>query len=68
MLKHSQGKGKNDNTYIQYYSIRKAHSAYSNVFKGGPIRRLDNRKLRTEKGQMLSFVKGLTFFDLLIIM
>jgi hypothetical protein len=60
MLKHSQGKGKNDNAYIQYDSIRKARSAYSNVFEGGPIRCLDNRKLRTEKGQMLSFVKGPT--------
>jgi hypothetical protein len=58
MLKHLQGKGKNDNTYIQYDSIRKAQSAYSNVFEGGPIRGLDNHKLRTEKGQMLSFVKG----------
>jgi predicted Zn-ribbon and HTH transcriptional regulator len=60
MLKHSQGQGKNDASYIQYDSIRKARSAYSNVFEGGPVRCLDNRKLKTEKGQMLSFVSGPT--------
>jgi hypothetical protein len=51
MLKHSQGKGKHDETYIQFDSIRKIRSAYSNAFDASPAHGLDNRKLRSEKGQ-----------------
>ena len=58
MLKMSQGKGKNSPDYIQYDSIRKIRSAYSNVFESGPSRCGDNRKLKTDKGQMLHFVNG----------
>ena len=58
MIKHSQGKGRNSSNYIQFDSIRKIRSAYSNVFESGPARCLDNRKLRSDKGQMMHFVNG----------
>jgi hypothetical protein len=60
MLKMSQGKGKNSPDYIQYDSIRKIRSAYSNVYESGPMRCNDNTKLKTDKGQMLHMVKGPT--------
>ena len=60
MLKHSQGKGKNSDKYIQFDSIRKTCSAYANAYESSPDRCLDNRKLRTDKGQLMSFVKGPT--------
>ena len=58
MIKHSQGKGRNSSKYIQFDSIRKIRSAYSNVFESGPSRCIDNRKLRSDKGQMMHFVSG----------
>jgi hypothetical protein len=60
MLKQSQGKGKNDSSYIQFDSIRKFRSAYSDAYSSGPSRCLDNRKLKSDKGQLLSFVNGPT--------
>lgn len=60
MLKHSQGKGKNSSKYIQFDSIRKTRSAYSNAYESGPIRCLDNRRLKTDKGQLMAFVSGPT--------
>ena len=60
MLKHSQDSGKNNVNYVQFDSIRKTRSAYANAFDSGPIRCLDNRKLRSDKGQMMSFVSGPT--------
>ena len=58
MIKMSQGKGRNSAKYIQYDSIRKIRSAYSNVFESGPIRCTDNRKLKTDRGQISHFVNG----------
>jgi hypothetical protein len=55
-----QGKGKNDSSYIQFDSIRKFRSAYSDAYSSGPSRCLDNRKLKSDKGQLLSFVNGPT--------
>jgi hypothetical protein len=60
MLKLSQNRGKNDKTYVQFDSIRKTRSAYANAYSSGPSRCLDNRKLRSDKGQLLSFVNGPT--------
>jgi hypothetical protein len=60
MLKQSQGKGKNDSSYVQFDSIRKIRSAYANAYSSGPARCLDNRKLKSDKGQLLSFVSGPT--------
>ena len=60
MLKHSQGKGKNSSNYIQFDSIRKTRSAYANAYESSPKRCLDNRKLKSDKGQLLSFVSGPT--------
>ena len=60
MLKLSQNQGKNDKAYVQFDSIRKTRSAYANAYSSGPSRCLDNRKLRSDKGQMMSFVNGPT--------
>ena len=60
MLKLSQKQGRNDKTYVQFDSIRKTRSAYANAYSSGPRRCLDNRKLRSDRGQMLSFVSGPT--------
>jgi hypothetical protein len=60
MLKQSQGKGKNDSSYVQFDSIRKFRAAYANAYSSGPARCLDNRKLKSDKGQLLSFVSGPT--------
>jgi hypothetical protein len=60
MLKHSQGKGKNVASYIQFDSIRKTRSAYANAFDSSPNRCMDNRRLRSDKGQFMSFVNAPT--------
>jgi hypothetical protein len=60
MLKQSQGKGRNDSSYVQFDSIRKIRSAYANAYSSGPSRCLDNRKLRSDRGQLMSFVSGPT--------
>ena len=60
MLRQSQGRGRNDASYVQFDSIRKTRSAYANAYNSGPVRCLDNRKLRSDKGQLLSFVSGPT--------
>ena len=60
MLRHSQKKGKNSNDYIQFDSIRKTRSAYANAYDSSPKRCLDNRKLKTDKGQLMAFVSGPT--------
>ena len=60
MIKHSQDSGRNNANYVQFDSIRKTRSAYANAFDSAPIRCLDNRKLRLDKGQMMSFVSGPT--------
>lgn len=36
MLRSSQGKGKNDQTYVQFDSIRKLRGAYSNLYDATP--------------------------------
>ena len=64
MLRQSQAKGRNDASYVQFDSIRKTRSAYSNAYSSGPIRCLDNRKLKSDKGQLLSFVSGPTVSQL----
>jgi hypothetical protein len=58
MIKMSQGKGRNSESYIQYDSIRKVRSAYANVFESGPVRCSDNRKMKSDKGQISHFVNG----------
>ena len=60
MIKMSQGKGRNSTKYIQYDSIRKIRSAYANLYESGPDRCRDNRKLKSDRGQMLHFVSGET--------
>ena len=60
MLRHSQGKGRNSEKYIQFDSIRKTRSAYANAYESSPKRCLDNRKLKNERGQLMSFVSGPT--------
>ena len=60
MLKHSQGKGRNCSDYIQFDSIRKTRSAYANAFDSSPARCLDNRRLKSDKGQLMSYVNGPT--------
>jgi hypothetical protein len=60
MLRQSQGKGRNDASYVQFDSIRKTRSAYANAYSGGPVRCMDNRRLRSDKGQMMAFVSGPT--------
>ena len=60
MLRHSQHSGRNDANYIQFDSIRKTRSAYSNAYDSSPIRCLDNRKLKSDRGQMMTFVSGPT--------
>jgi hypothetical protein len=60
MLKQSQGKGKNDSYYVEFDSIRKFCAAYANTYSSGPARCLDNRKLKSVKGQLLSFVSSPT--------
>ena len=44
----------------QFDSIRKTHSAYGNAYSSGHMKCLDKRKLRSEKGQLLSFGSGPT--------
>ena len=58
MIIMSQGKGRNSPNYIQFDSIRKIRSAYSNVFESSPQRCLDNRKLKSDRGQLMHFVNG----------
>ena len=58
MIRMSQGKGRNSTKYVQFDTIRKVRSAYSNVFDSGPDRCLDNRKLRSDRGQTFNFVKS----------
>lgn len=58
MIKMSQGKGRNSENYIQFDSIRKVRSAYANVFDSSPARCLDNRKMRSDRGQVFNFVNG----------
>ena len=60
MLRHSQRSGRNNANYVQFDSIRKARSAYSNAYDSSPIRCLDNRKLKSDRGQMMAFVSGPT--------
>ena len=60
MLKYSQGKGRNNESYIQFDSIRKIRSAYANAYDSSPARCSDNRKLRSDRGQVMSFVSGAT--------
>ena len=60
MIRHSQGKGKNVSSYIQFDSIRKTRAAYANAYESGPKRCLDNRRLKADKGQLMSFVSGPT--------
>ena len=56
MIKHSQGKGRKSSKYIQFDSICKIRSAYSNVFESGPSRCTDNQKLHSDKGKLMHFV------------
>jgi hypothetical protein len=60
MLRHSQRSGRNNSNYVQFDSIRKARSAYSNAYESSPNRCLDNRKLKSDRGQMMAFVGGPT--------
>ena len=58
MVRMSQGRGRNSTKYVQFDTIRKVRSAYSNVFDSDPDRCLDNRKLRSDRGQTFNFVKS----------
>ena len=60
ILRASQLPGKNVDTYSQFDSIRKIRSAYINATEAAPARCLDNRTLKTERGQFLSFMDGQT--------
>ena len=60
MIRYSQSEGKNDKSYVQFDSIRKIRSAYANVYDSGPSRCLDNRRLKSDRGSVMSFVNGNT--------
>jgi hypothetical protein len=60
MIKHSQGKGRNATNYVQFDSIRKTRAAYANAYDASPSRCLDNCQMKSDRGQIMSFVNGPT--------
>jgi hypothetical protein len=60
MIKQSQGKGRNVANYVQFDSIRKTRAAYANAYDASPSRCLDNRRMKSDRGQFMSFVNGPT--------
>jgi hypothetical protein len=59
-IHHSQGTGHNATNYIQFDSIQKFRSVYANTYDSRSQRCLDNRKLRSDKGQIMSFISSPT--------
>jgi hypothetical protein len=60
ILRSSQLPGRNASTYTQFDSIRKMRSAYLTAYEASPARCLDNGCLKSDKGQILSFVNSCT--------
>ena len=60
ILRASKLPGRNDTMYTQFDSIRKIRSAYMNVLECDPSRGLDNKTLKTDKGQMLTQLNSCT--------
>jgi hypothetical protein len=58
MLKMSQGRGRNSEHYIQFDSIRKVRSAYTNVFDSSPARCMINSKMKSDRGQVFTFANN----------
>ena len=60
ILRASQQPGRNTVAYTQFDSIRKIRSAYINALESAPARCLDNWTMKTDRGQILSFLDGQT--------
>jgi hypothetical protein len=55
MLRASQEKGRNDSTYVQFDSIRKMRTGFSNAFESSAIASANGFAFRGEKGKSLRF-------------
>jgi hypothetical protein len=59
-LRASQKPGRYVQTYTQFDSVRKLRASYINAYDSSPMRCLDNRVFKSEKGQSFSLVSGAT--------
>ena len=70
LLQASQKQGCNDNTYVQFDSIRKIRSSYASVFQTSPMGLQNNLLMKGPHGQsfgLASSVKNLIGFRMFMI-